>query len=143
MARLFDRYLLLAAVLLSGLLAGLDVDRMFVAMPAWRVVGAEGWAQFSQHADLGNGLLLYPLEAVGSVLFGLGAVVAFRFDHTAARAAALPLYAGLLLAIAGLLLTFKAAPVMLGIESKTDPEELRHAFEMFYFWGNIRECARS
>jgi hypothetical protein len=50
------------AVLANGLLAGLSVDRSVVAMPAWRWVGVRGWAAFSRRADLGNGLVLYPLR---------------------------------------------------------------------------------
>jgi hypothetical protein len=58
--------LLIAATFMGGLLAGGNVDRAFVAMPAWEQMGAIAWEQFSRHADLGNGLVLYPLEAFGA-----------------------------------------------------------------------------
>jgi hypothetical protein len=51
--------LLVAATFIGGLLAGGNVDRAFVAMPAWEHVGAIAWGQFSRHADLGNRLVLY------------------------------------------------------------------------------------
>jgi hypothetical protein len=43
------RALLIAATVLSGLLAGGNVDRAIVAMPAWEQVGAAAWAEFSRH----------------------------------------------------------------------------------------------
>jgi len=46
------RYLLVAATMLSGLLAGGNVDRATVAMPAWGQLGAEAWAEFSRHRSL-------------------------------------------------------------------------------------------
>jgi hypothetical protein len=58
------RLLLIAAAFVSGLLAGGNIDRAFVAMPAWQEVGATNWAEFSRHADLGNGMWLYPIEAI-------------------------------------------------------------------------------
>jgi hypothetical protein len=58
--------LLIAATFMGGLLAGGNVDRAFVAMPALEQMGAIAWEQFSRHADLSNGLVLYPLEAFGA-----------------------------------------------------------------------------
>ena len=54
MLSMATRIVLVLAILLSGLLAGGDIDRAFVAMPAWQQVGAVAWAEFSRHADLGN-----------------------------------------------------------------------------------------
>jgi hypothetical protein len=132
------RALLIGATVLGGLLAGGNVDREFVAMPAWRRVGAEPWAAFSRSADLGNGLVLYPLEAIGAALLTLAAAIAFWLDGDVARSAAWPLYAAVVLAILGLLLTVKAAPIMLGIRHVTDRAALQRAFEGFRFWGNFR-----
>jgi hypothetical protein len=47
-------------------------------------VGPVAWAEFSRHADLGNGLVLYPLEAFGGFLFTLAAAVSFYFDRYSA-----------------------------------------------------------
>jgi hypothetical protein len=132
------RNLLVAATLVGGLLAGANVDRALVAMPAWQQVGPEAWAAFSRHADLGNGLVLYPVEAIGGSLLTLGAALSIRRDPTAPRSAVLPIYAASVLAIAGLALTLKAAPIMLSIKDSTDPQALHGAFEAFYFWGGIR-----
>ncbi len=132
------RYLLFAATVLGGLLAGGNVDRAIVAMPAWDRVGAVAWAEFSRHADLGNGLVLYPFEAIGSFLLILAATVSLHIDRAATRRNALPIHAALLLSAGGLLCTLKAAPIMLGIGGAADPTTLRHALDGFHFWGNIR-----
>ena len=132
------RPLLVVAALFAGLLAGGNVDRTFVAMPAWQQVGAMAWADFSRHADLGNGLVLYPLEAIGGALFAIAAAVCLQFDRTAPRAAVLAIDASAALAAGGLALTLKAAPIMLGIRGVTDALALTAAFEGFRFWGDLR-----
>jgi len=49
---------IVSATLANGLLAGGDVDRWVLAMPAWQSVGVVGWANYSRLADLGNGFVL-------------------------------------------------------------------------------------
>jgi len=107
-------------------------------MPAWQQGGPQAWAEFSRHADLGHGLILYPIEAIGGALLAAAVALSFRFDRTASRAAALPIYAAVALAIAGLALTLKAAPIMLGIKETADLPALQLAFDGFHFWGNLR-----
>ena len=136
------RILLILAILISGLLAGGNIDRAFVAMPAWQHVGALAWAEFSRHADLGNGLILYPLESIGGALLTLAAAISFHFDRSAPRAAAVPLYAAVLLLAGGLLVTVQAAPIMLGIRDVREPATLQHAFEGFWHWGNLRAACQ-
>ena len=136
------RFLLIAATVLSGLLAGGNVDRAFVAMPAWEQVGAPAWAEFSRHADLGNGLVLYPLEAIGAFLLVVFAAVSLYVDRAVKANIVLPLSGAVLLAAAGLLCTLKAAPIMLGVGHLSDPALLRQAFDGFRFWGDIRGAAQ-
>jgi hypothetical protein len=51
------------------------------------------------------------------------------------------MYVAVLLAMGGLVLTIKAAPIMLGIRSLSEPTALQRAFEGFWYWGNLRaEC---
>jgi hypothetical protein len=132
------RILLISAIFVSGLLAGLNVDRSFVAMPAWQQVGPIAWAEFSRHADLGNGLILYPMEAFGSVLLTVAAAIGLHLERSTSRAAAAFLYSAVLLAALGLLFTVKAAPIMLGIRNVDEPLALQRAFEGFWYWGNLR-----
>jgi hypothetical protein len=132
------RTLLIAATLLGGLLAGGDLDRALVAMPAWQEIGPEAWATFSRHADLGNGLILYPVEAIGGAVLILVAALRLRRDPATPRVTMVAVYVATALAVAGLLLTLKAAPIMLGIKEVSDEQALKAAFEGFSHWGGIR-----
>jgi hypothetical protein len=75
------RLLLAAATFVSGILAGGVVDRVVVGGPAWHELGAEAWAAYSRHADLGNGLVAYPVEAIGGALLIVSAAVSNYFDR--------------------------------------------------------------
>ena len=130
------RALLIAATVLSGLLAGGNVDRAIVAMPAWEKVGASGWATFSRHADLGNGLVLkIPLEAIGAFLLIVLTAVSLYRDGAARVRIMLPLSSAAVLAAAGLLCTLKAAPIMLSVGHLDDPASLQQAFDGFRLSG--------
>jgi len=132
--------LLIGATLLHGFLAGGNVERALVHMPAWRKLGPRAWAAFSRQADLGRGLWLYPFEAIAGAVLTVAAAIAFQFDPGAARAAALPLYLGAALALGGLLATTQAAPKMLSLRRLADDDlpALQRAFDGFERWGNVR-----
>jgi hypothetical protein len=130
--------LITAATIFNGVLAGGNIDRALVQMPAWRKVGARAWAAYSRHADLENGFYLYPTEAIGGALFTIAAAVSFRFDVTAPAPAALPVYLSVALVIGGLLATVKAAPLMMSLRCVDDILALQKAFDGFRRWGNMR-----
>jgi hypothetical protein len=132
------RLLLIGATFVSGLLAGGNIDRAFVAMPAWQQLGASSWAEFSRHADLGNGLWLYPIEAIGGAFLTLAAAASYYFDRIGRLDVSIPLLVAIVSSWGGLLSTVKAAPIVLNIGEITDPVALQTAFEDFRFWGNIR-----
>jgi hypothetical protein len=50
----------------------------------------------------------------------------------------MPIFIAAILSILGLVLTLKAAPIMLSIRDMSDPGALRGAFEAFHYWGNMR-----
>jgi hypothetical protein len=128
------KILLVAATWFGGLMAGMNVDRAIVAMPAWQQVGSLAWATFSQKADLGNGLFLYPFEAIGGALLNIGAVISYRFDRVKSPSKPLPLYGATFLAIGGLLVTIRVAPIMLGVSHLGgDPVAIQKAFDGFDF----------
>jgi len=131
---------IVSATLANGLLAGGDVDRWLVGMPAWQPIGVVGWANYSRLADLGNGLVLYPVLAIGGTLLSLAAAAAFMRQAKHQRLVAIPVYAAAALAVAGLLMTFKAAPFMLSLRHIGNEEVtlLEHAFNGFRLWGGVR-----
>lgn len=108
-------------------------------MPAWRKVGALGWATYSRHADLENGLFLYPALAIGGAVFTVAAAISYQFDGTAPAYAALAIYLSVVLVVGGLLATVKAAPIMMSLRrTNDDASALQKAFDGFRRWGNVR-----
>jgi hypothetical protein len=133
------RALVIANGSVGGLFVGDNIKRSLIDMPAWQHVGPVAWATFSRYADLGNGLIIFPIVGIGSAILTLATVVSYRLDRTAPRAAGLPIYLGLLCVIGGVLTTTQAAPYMLSLRSGvTDPVVLQHAFDGFLWWGTIR-----
>jgi hypothetical protein len=95
--------LIVAATVFAGLLAGANVDRVVVQMLAWRKVGTRSWAEYSRHADLGNGLILYPLEAIGGAILAVAVAIVFHFDAVVPRSAATPIYLAAVCVLGGYL----------------------------------------
>jgi len=129
------RIFLAGAVFFSGILAGTVIDRTLVGGPAWHTLGAEAWAQFSRRADLGTGLIAYPVEAIGATLLLMAALVSNYFDRHRQSAAILPLTCATVLSLLGLVLTAKAAPVMLSVGADQPLSALQRSFDDFFFWG--------
>lgn len=127
------------AVLVNGLLGGLSLDRSLVALPAWRRVGVRGWAAFSRHADLGNGLVLYPLLGIGGPLLSIATAVAYWLGPSG-PSAAVPVAAMVLLSIGHVVGSARAAPIMASVGRLTDDDEagLRDAFARFENWQTVR-----
>jgi hypothetical protein len=120
---------------LSGILAGGIIDRVIVGGPAWRDPGAQAWVQYSLHADFGPGLLAYPFEAIGSALLIIAAAISAFLGGAGWHRAALPLYVAAFFAVTGLLLTVKAAPIMLGLAEPQPARSFQQAFDEFFLWG--------
>jgi hypothetical protein len=135
MASARTRALLAAATFLSGILAGGAADRVIVGGTAWHALGPRTWAQYSRLADLGPGLVAYPIEGIGSALLIIAAAISSHSDRPAARAVLLPLYFAVVFSVIGLLLTIKAAPIMLSLAASQSPAAVQRAFDEFYFWG--------
>jgi hypothetical protein len=73
------------------------------------------------------------------MILSVAAAILFYRAPMKPRGAALPIYAGALLTVAGLLVTAKAAPIMLSVRHLgNDPVPLEQAFRGFRFWGGLR-----
>jgi hypothetical protein len=135
MASTRTKVLLAAAALVSGLLAGGIIDRVLVGGPAWSALGAEAWLEYSRRADLGTGLIVYPIEGIGSTLLILAAALSSYFDRPSDSGVTIPLYCALGLSVTGLLLTAKAAPIMLSLGPPQTTGGAQRAFDEFFVWG--------
>jgi len=134
-----SQFLMAMGTFCAGFLAGGNLDRYMVQVPAFRHVDIVSWAMYSRHADLGNGLLLYPLEAISGFVFFIVASVMVIMHRPILNTVARPVHAAAVLAALGLFLTIFAAPIMLGVGTMpNNPAQLHAAFERFHFWGGIR-----
>jgi len=116
------------------------VKRALVEMPAWQLTGPRAWASFSRHADLGpTAMILYPLSAFAGAILSGAVAFSFRQDRAHGRVAAVPIYGAALLTLGGLVVTTRAAPIILSVRRLDDDAPiLQHALNGFQFWGNVR-----
>jgi hypothetical protein len=133
------RNLELAATLFNSIVAGSGLDRVVVQMPAWRILGARPWADYSRRADLRNGMFLYPFSAIGGCALSIAAAIGYVWNRRTPRAAGTPILLSVLLTASGLALTTQAAPHIRSIRRiGDDPVKLRRAFDAFDWWGRYR-----
>ena len=130
--------LILAATLITGLLAGISLDKVVVQLPARHRMDIRGFASFSRANDLGNGLFLYPaLGILAALLTILAALSAFL--RTTSLAHAWPIYVSAALAILHSITTSRAAPYMLSLRQPSDNEViLAETLNRFAAWHTIR-----
>jgi hypothetical protein len=128
--------LIIAATVVVGLFGSL-LDRAVVATPAWRDLGVQAWADYSRHADLHNGLVVYSIGGISCWVLVFAAALAYRLDRSAPRQAGLPIYLAAAGAVGAIVTTVVAAPAMMhvGQLSDTDIAALHDAFETFTLWG--------
>jgi len=125
----------LGSVVMMGLLGG-GVGRALIDTPAWQRLGVGAWADYSRQADLGNGLIIYPVFGIGTLILVFGAAISYRFDRRANPAAAPAIYTAALALVGAAVTTAKAAPIMLSISGLRDASPaLAQAFEDFTLWG--------
>jgi hypothetical protein len=106
--------LLLAAVAANGIAAGATLDQAIKQLPARRRIGAPAYLSYVRAADMGNGLIWYPVMGVGATLVTLAAVTATLLAHpTAGQAAAVAAAAAGTLAHTAA--TSRAAPTLLAL----------------------------
>lgn len=140
MTSTLTRNIAVAASALGGILAGANLDRSIVQMPAWQHVGAHAWAQYSRKADLGNGRLFYAPLAIGSTILTIAAAIASHTEKSD-LSARIPLNVAATLEVGGLLATIRAAPQMFSLRRiGDDPVALQQAHDKFLYWGSIRSA---
>jgi hypothetical protein len=138
MTSMTTRGLLAAATFLGGIVAGFSLNRELVDISAWNALGAVDWVRFTRHADLGPGLVVYPAEGLAALAATVGAAVAFHFDRTAPRSAAVPVHLAVVTAVVAFAITrFALAPDTLRMrDANVAPTDLTRALEhMRAWWG--------
>jgi hypothetical protein len=138
MAHALVFWLLLVATLMSGLLAGISLDKSFVQLPARGRIGLAAYAAYSRAADLGGGLIWYPLLGLGAPLLAVVAAAVVGWQGVSVTQA-LPVYLSALLGVAHVATTVRAAPLLLRVH-RTGPDEptMQTLFQRFVFWQGVR-----
>jgi hypothetical protein len=134
----FTFSLIIAAIVVTGLLAGVSLDKAIVQLPARHRMGVVGFASFSRANDLGNGLVVYPVLGVSAALLTIGAALAALLQATL-LSNAWSLYLSALLALLHSFTTVRAAPIMLSLRQPTSDEAtLTKTLNRFAKWHDLR-----
>ena len=131
-------WLLVLAVVVNGILAGLSFDVAVVKLPTRKRIGTVAYANFARANDLGNGLVVYPAMGVLAALLAFGTTIT-AFLVQAPQSVLLPLVLASFATIAHSACTVKAAPTMLSLRSTPDDEGVLTAkLDQFAFWHGVR-----
>jgi hypothetical protein len=137
------KIILLIACVLSALLAGENMYRYLLEVPGWRHIDIMSWGEYTRHADLANGALIFPVQAIGSfLLLGSASFIAIK-NKSQIEGGVLWIHLATAFAGAGLVLTFFAAPYLLNVAKVGNNRELlQYTFDQFHFWGQFRALAQ-
>jgi hypothetical protein len=130
--------LVFVATALTGLLAGMSLDKSIVQLPARHRMGVVEFAAFSRANDLGNGLITYPVLGLGSTVLTITAGIASYWQGTSLTHA-WSLYVSVLLTLLHTVCTTQAAPNMLRLRQPINDEKtLTLIFNRFERWHTMR-----
>lgn len=111
--------LVVAAVVVNGIIAGISFDVATVKLPTRRRIGVAAYAQFARGNDMGNGMIVYPTVAIlGLLLVAAATLVAYAMQ--APGTIMLPLLAACAGTVTHFLCTAKAAPNMWSLRNASD-----------------------
>jgi hypothetical protein len=131
-------WLIVTAVVVHGLVAGISFDVAAVKLPTRKRIGVIAYAQFARGNDMGNGIVVYPTIAILALLLVAAATLAAYLMHMS-NAAMLPLFAACGGTIAHFLCTAKAAPNMLSLRNAADDETfIARKLDAFATWHAYR-----
>lgn len=131
-------WLVVIAVAIHGLIAGISFDVAAVKLPTRKRIGAVAYAQFARGNDMGNGIVVYPTVAILALLLVVAATAAAYFTHMPDNVM-FPLLAACGGTIAHFLCTAKAAPNMLSLRNAGDDEAfLVRKLDAFANWHAYR-----
>ena len=114
-------WLVVTAVVVHGLIAGISFDVATVKLPTRKRIGVIAYARFARGNDMGNGIVVYPTVAILALLLVAASTLTAYFTHMQ-ETVMLPLFAACGGTIAHFLCTAKAAPNMLSLRNAADDE---------------------
>ena len=130
--------LLVVAVIAHGLIAGLSFDVALVKLPTRHRIGYKAYANFARGNDLGNGLIVYPVMGVLSVLLIASTTITAYINNSPSPLLFL-LDISVILTVAHSSCSAIAAPIMLSLKHTPDEEPiLKKKLDRFAFWHGFR-----
>jgi hypothetical protein len=130
--------ILFVAILASGLLAGISLDKSLVQLPARHRLGVVAFADFSRAADLGRGLIWYPVLGIGAPMLIIVALL-LQAIQGFNGVAVTPLVLAAVLGVAHVVTTSRAAPLLLQLRREaSDADELEALYQQFTAWHTVR-----
>ena len=130
--------LVFAATVVTGLLAGISLDKAIVQLPVRHRIGVIDFAAFSRANDLGNGLFVYPVLGIGAALLAWAAALAVALQGIPISHVWSVYFSGFL-ALLHSITTARAAPTMMRLRQLgNDEASLVKTFDRFAKWHNIR-----
>jgi hypothetical protein len=132
--------LLVAATVTNGVATGATFDQAFKQLPARHRIGAPAYATYARAADLGNGLVWYPIMGVTTAVVTVAAIIAGFLDAaTRLQIVALVLMAA---GTAGFLAaTSRAAPALLSLRRDEVSERAGAVLDRFARINEVRAVA--
>src|SRR5258706_13290271 len=114
---LLQKFLTIACVL-SGFLAGENIYRYVLEVPAWRHINIINWGEYSRHADLSyRGIFLLPAEAIVSAILLIVSSIIISSHKNSPRLVTWVVHSATVFALIGLGFTFFAALYMLSVRT--------------------------
>ncbi len=127
------------ATALNGLLAGGSVEKSLVELPARRRMDLLAFVQFSRAADLGRGLLYFPVVGIAAPVVTIVAALRIAFDASLPALAEELSFVAAILSAGHLFTTSRAAPKMLSLRKENVSREGAEAtYRMFERWQAVR-----
>jgi hypothetical protein len=142
MASMRTTRLATGAVLFGGLLAGVTANRALVEMPAWERLGVLPWANFLRAENHGVGAFFYLVVGLITLLFTIGAGIAFYLDRQAQGPGRIPIYTAAVLAITYAVITRAVlVPANFRIRAVGDNvDELQRIFQKIALWSGVNDA---
>lgn len=127
-------WLVVAAVVVHGIVAGVSFDVATVKLPTRKRIGLIAYAQFARGNDLGNGIVVYPPVGILALLLVAATTVVAYASHVP-QTVMLPLLAACGGTALHTLCTAQAAPTMLSLRNAPDDETLlTNTLDAFATW---------
>jgi hypothetical protein len=123
--------LLLAAVVVNAILVGASADQVVKQLPARHQIGVAAFSDYSQAADLSNGVPWYATLGIGAAVLAVLAALAGLRMRPRQRALTVPLATAVACTIAHSAVTAIAAPLNFSQRDVDDVAELETIFDQF------------